>query len=282
MHKEYIIYCDESIEKGKFYSDFYGGVLVSSDDLDFLTNSLESKKLDLNLKNEIKWTRVTANYLEKYKALMDVFFEFVHQGKIKGRVMFRQEAFQAQNLTDYSKQHGYFLLYYQFVKHAFGLAYSNKTTKPIFLRVFFDELPDSKEKSELFKNNIYALQSLQLFVSANLKIRKNDIGEVNSKDHVLLQCLDVVLGAIAFRLNDLHKAKSPETGKRGKRTVAKEELYKHILNKIRICYKNFNIGVSTGDRGDIQNRWKDPYRHWNFKPRDHKVDDTRFKQKSPT
>lgn len=32
--KEYIIYCDESIEKGKYYSDFYGGVLIGSTHLD--------------------------------------------------------------------------------------------------------------------------------------------------------------------------------------------------------------------------------------------------------
>lgn len=277
MQKEYIIYCDESIEKGKFYSDFYGGILLSSDDLDFLRLALEARKVELNLNKEVKWVRVTSNYLDKYKALMDLFFEFILQGKIKVRIMFRQEAFQAQNLTDYNKEHSYFLLYYQFIKHAFGLGYSNKTPRPVYLRIFFDELPDRKEKAELFKNNIYALQSLQPFAAANLRIRRNDIGEIDSKEHVLLQCLDIVLGAMAFRLNDMHKEKSPETGKRGKRTIAKEELYRHILAKIKLAYKNFNIGISTGYRGDIENRWKDNYRHWNFKPRDHKVDGTRFK-----
>ena len=39
-----------------------------------------------------------------------------------------------------------------------------------------------------------------------------------------MQCLDIVLGAMAFRLNDMHKEKRPDTNRRGKRTIAKEKL----------------------------------------------------------
>lgn len=277
MAKEYVIYCDESIEKGKYFSDFYGGVLISSDDLDTIRTVLENRKLGLNLNNEVKWGRVTQNYLDKYKALMDTFFEFVQQNKIKVRIMFRQNAMAPQNLSDYNRQHSYFLLYYQFIKHAFGLTFSNPTSGPIYIRTFFDELPDSRAKAELFKNHIYALQSLPVFTSANLRIRRRDIGEVDSKDHVLLQCLDIVLGSMAFRLNDLHKAKVPGTKRRGKRTIAKENLYKHILSYVRNIYPNFNIGVSTGTGGVLLKRWEHPYRHWKFIPREFRIDESKFK-----
>lgn len=132
--------------------------------------------------------------------------------------MFRQSAIQAINLTQDQVKSGYFLLYYQFIKHAFGLQFCNETKNEIYIRLYFDELPDSKEKAELFKNQIYAIQSLQMFGDANIKIRRNDVQDVNSKNHIILQCLDVVLGAMAFRLNDQHK-EIPA----GKKDVVKEQ-----------------------------------------------------------
>lgn len=280
MAKEYLIYCDESVEKGTYYSDFYGGVLIASDDLYKVTQALEKCKNDLNFHNEVKWVKVTENYLEKYKALIDVFFDFIQAGRIKLRIMFRQSAISAANLSDYNRQHGYFLLYYQFIKHAFGLRYAKgEPSKPIFFRIFFDELPDSHVKSELFKNHIWAIQSLSIFAETNIRIRRRDIGEVDSKDHDLLQCLDIVLGAMAFRLNNQHKAVVAETGKRGKRTIAKEKLYKHIHSRITQFYPNFNIGKTTGKANGWIDIWEHPYRHWSFVPRDFTVDEAKFKKR---
>ena len=51
---EYIIYCDESVTDGKYYSDFFGGVLVRSVDFDEIKDTLKAKKEELNLLNEIK------------------------------------------------------------------------------------------------------------------------------------------------------------------------------------------------------------------------------------
>lgn len=62
----YILYCDESSDKGIKYSDFFGGCMIDSKDQYELTRALEKKKEDLNLKAEIKWTKVTENYLNKY------------------------------------------------------------------------------------------------------------------------------------------------------------------------------------------------------------------------
>ncbi len=33
----YIIYCDESVKKGKYFSNFYGGAIINSNDLDSIT-----------------------------------------------------------------------------------------------------------------------------------------------------------------------------------------------------------------------------------------------------
>lgn len=89
---EYLIYCDESVSVGEFYSNFYGGVLVKNKDFDKVNKALEDKKAGLNLFGEIKWTKVTAPYLDKYKQMMDLFFQFVGQHKLKMRVMFHGRA----------------------------------------------------------------------------------------------------------------------------------------------------------------------------------------------
>lgn len=272
---EYIIYCDESVKNGKYFSDFYGGALVRSIDYINLVKSLNEKKLALNLHKEIKWSKVTSNYLEKYKEMMNLFFSFVEEDKIKIRIMFRQSAIVPLNLTREQRDTGFHLLYYQFIKHAFGLKYSN-SGEEVYLRLYFDKLPDTKLKNEFFLNHIFALQSQTSFKEARLKIRRDDIVEISSHDHVILQCMDIVLGSIAFRLNDLHKEKPAGEKQRGKRTIAKEKLYKHIYRNISRIYPSFNIG-STTSKFPREKIWTLPYRHWKFTPKEFTIDESKYK-----
>lgn len=56
---EYILYCDESEDKGPKYSDFFGGCMVSAKDAPLVIDALNKKKRELALLGEIKWTKVT-------------------------------------------------------------------------------------------------------------------------------------------------------------------------------------------------------------------------------
>jgi hypothetical protein len=183
---EYQIYCDESISDGKFFSDFYGGALINSKDLNPVIMALNQKKEELNFNGEIKWTKVSGNYLEKYKEIITLFFSFINQNKIKLRIMFRQNAQVPINLTKEHRENGFQLLYYQFIKHAFGLQYAGRDEET-YIRLYFDRLPLNKLKKETFLNNIFALQSLTGFESAQIKIRRDSIVEIDSHDHVILQ-----------------------------------------------------------------------------------------------
>ncbi len=78
--------------------------------------------------------------------------------------------------------------------------------------------------------------------------------------------LSVVLGAMNFKLNGFNKIKPEGSRTRGKRTIAKEKLYKHIHGKICEIHPTFNIGVSTGSRGYENPHWNSPYEHWLFVP----------------
>ena len=132
----YILYCDESSEKGKKYSDFFGGCIIDSKDQFELTQALEHKKSELNLKAEIKWTKVTENYLDKYIEMIDLFFEFIKSGKIKVRIMFQRTGTRKETYGDNTVDDKYFKLYYQFIKHSFGLKTIPEECTPAKLKSF--------------------------------------------------------------------------------------------------------------------------------------------------
>jgi len=275
---EFVIYTDESDKEGKYFSNFYGGVLVRSVHLASVLERLAEAKAAQNLHGEIKWTKVTDNYLTKYYAMMDCFFQIVASDQAKVRIMFTNNSFVPQGLTSEQRQSEYHRLYYQFIKHAFGLQlcdFEHPGTKRV--RLNLDQMPTSSEETAQFKSFVVSLRRNPAMRRANIHFDAQQIAEVSSHDHDLLQCLDVVLGSIAFRLNNKHKAIPSGQRQRGKKTVAKEKLYKYILAKIREIYPNFNIGETTGTQGDIANRWRHPYRHWKLIPKNHERDFSKTK-----
>lgn len=269
--REIYLFCDESVDKGRHFSNFYGGILIDGRDYPAIAAALDAAKLKLNLFKEVKWTKVTEAYLGKYIALIDTFFDLVEAGKIKVRIMFTQNTVRALGLTADHVDNKYFILYYQFIKHAFGLAQNDLPERPVAARIYLDRMPDKIEKVIRFRAYLASLAEQNAFRRSGIKIAVEDVAEVDSAHHAALQCLDIVLGAIQFRLNDQHLEKPAGSRVRGKRTRAKEELYKHINRRIRRTRSGFNIGVTTADDGDPANRWRQPYRHWVFVPSKHEV-----------
>ena len=282
-NRQYLIFCDESDKQGKFYSNFYGGVIVSARDYNHVTNRLNAKKLELGFFGEVKWSKMSAGaYLEKYQALMSAFFDEVRAGRVKVRIMFRQNAQAANRLSPQQQDNGYFLLYYQFIKHAFGLLHlppCGPNERGFKLRLYFDEFPETREKIQNFRGFLLGLPNNARLREAKISIAPEDIAEVNSRDHVLLQCLDIVLGAMSFRLNDKHRELAPTKKRRGRKTVAKEKLYRFIRAEICTIRPNFNCGSSTGMDSGLISSWDDPYRHWSFKPKDAEIATELFKSK---
>lgn len=259
--RQLFLFCDESDKKGRFFSNFFGGVLVGASQHARITKMLADEKARLRLEHEVKWSRTTEPYLGKYREFVSAFFREIRAGHIKARVMFTQNSHTIDSVHT-EHEDGFFKLYYQLIKHAFGLRFLPPRAEAVSLQLFFDMLPDTREKVARFKGFIHALQLSSEFRRVPIRIAERDIQEVDSKKHPILQALDVVLGAMSFRLNDKHLELNPETGKRGNRTKAKEALYKHILSEIRSLRPGFNPGISTGKSGDFESLWKHPYRHW--------------------
>lgn len=274
MAREIIIYCDESDSSGKHFANFYGGALLESAHLTEVIQRLNQTKAELNLLGEVKWQKITENYAQKYMDFVSEAFALIGESKLKIRIMFTQNYFSAHRLTAEQRENGFFLLYYQFVKHAFGLKFAGVPHAKTGVRIYFDKLPDTAEKCEAFKGYVTGLNHNTDFRRAQITIHKDQLTEIDSKEHVVLQALDVILGAMQFRLNDKHREKPEGSRTRGKRTIAKEKVYKHVNAHIRDLYggKQFNIGISTGmpEKG-WEHLWLDPYRHWLFKPKNAEV-----------
>lgn len=266
--RQLVIYCDESDISGKHFGNFYGGLLVEATRQPDVEARLKARCADLRLNDEVKWQKISTAYADKYIALMDELFDIVADGDIKLRIMFTQNFYAPRRLSREQGEDGFFILYYQFIKHAFGLRHAGIAGQRTSVRLLFDELPDTLEKRARFKAYLAALDRSPGFRHAGIDLDARDIAEVDSKRHVLLQCVDVVLGAMQFRLNDKHKDKPAGQRVRGKRTIAKERVYKHILRRIQTLYPRFNIGRPTSTRNDMANLWRDPYRHWLFVPKD--------------
>lgn len=277
MASDIYIFSDESEKEGTYFANFYAGALVVGSDLAEIEAVLNARKRDLHLDHEIKWQRVTANYLSKYIEMVDAFFDLVEAGKIKVRVMFTHRHMTPPPLSSYHRVNSYWFLYYQFIKHAFGLAHAPLESRPRHLRLCLDVLPDSGESRRVFKE---ILLGLNRSFGGRFRLLAEHITEVNSHEHVVMQCLDVVLGAMQFRLNDKHLEKPKGATRRGKRTIAKEKLYKHINARIQRAHGSmFNIGVSTGQPNGAADRWAQPYRHWVFETTGSTRDPSRVKRR---
>lgn len=265
--KHYIIYADESDKKGRYFSNFFGGVLLEAAERERISSELDAIKVRLGLTHELKWQNVDASNVDRYIEFIRSYFTYVASSRIKVRIMFTQNMRVPTRLEQRHHEDQYFLLYYQFIKHAFGLKHADHNPyQAVFVAILPDKIPDTAEKIDRFKDYLCRIPGSAFMRGANLYIPRSSIGDVDSKQHVVLQGLDIILGSMCSKLNEKLKDIPPGKRRRGKRTVAKERLYKEINKEIRKIYPNFNVGTNTGCHYGPSDRWTHPYRHWLFTP----------------
>ncbi len=279
MKNRVIIYCDESSTKETYFSNFYGAALLEAKNREFAHDRLQIVVDKLGLKNEIKWVKTDPSVVDRYIQFIDEYFDLIEEGVIKYRVLFTHNYLKPDPSADYDFSNTYFILYYYFLRYAFGLEYNDLPYEKTAVTVLLDEVPHSEKKFNTFKDYLCRLNSWNKFLAREITFSPEEITNVDSKKHIILQGLDIILGSINFRLNDKHKIIPVGQKRRGKKTIAKEKLFKHISKRIRNIYPHFNIGISTGLQGNIENRWAHQYRHWNFKPAKAVVDSSKSKKK---
>jgi len=262
--KEFILYCDEGEKKGKKFSNFYGGLLVHSGKIEEINSRLNEAKKKLFVNDgELKGTKITDNYADKYSDFLKEVFTMMREDLFKIRIMFTDNRKPAPIILKPKEDLVYFKLYYQFIKHAFGFRYIEPHENQILLRIFLDKLPDQSDRKNEFKAYLQRLLDTKIFTESALRIESEHIAEICSKKHILAQALDIVLHLIEFRLNEKNLVKEGEI-RRSKRCRSKIKVYKYMISQIQTLQPNFNIGITTGKKGDIKNYWNDSYRHWIF------------------
>lgn len=279
MPERLIVFCDESVVKGPFYSHFYGGALVRAEDREDLEREIKAKKAELNLSGEVKWTKITENYADKYVQLVDFIFDLIDSGRLKIRIMFTQNMHVPPEFDDEKIDNQYFLLYYQFLKHAFGLRYwrQGDNFETAEVSVYIDDPPQTGKKFSGFADYIASLSANPIFSQGGVSFPRSEIAKINSHNHSILQAVDIILGGIQSRLNEVHTKVVPPARRRSKRARAKEKVYKRIQQRIWCLYPNFNVGISTG-HVNVSDRWLHPYRHWNLRAHGSTIDRSRGKK----
>ncbi len=280
IEKEYIVFCDESDKEGKFFSDFYGGLIVSASHLERINAQLNELKQDLKIFDEIKWQKVSKFNLERYKVFIRRLFEEIEQGNIKIRIMFTHKAVVPINDSEQFRRNRYYKLYYQFIKHGLRLSSIPYEGAPINIRLYLDEFTyGTNPQIEEFRNFIHRLELDEIFQDENFNskicIKKENIAFVESKRHILLQSLDLILGSIPFKLNNKDKYRIAGQRAIPNRTKARIELFQEISRLIRKQQPNFNIGISTSIYGKTKEEiFNCPHAHWLFEPKDSVYDPT--------
>lgn len=252
--EKYILVADESTKKGKYFSYFYGGAILLERDYELFNNVLNNLKSKLNL-GEMKRTKITEKNCGDYILILRMFFTLVKSGDIKVRIMFSpnnelMEIPKKENLT-YTK------FYFAFIFNAFSLFYANKNIK---LRLIFDDLPETKSQCNTFKNCIIAkVKSNKRANTNHVYIDKEQIEEVNSEKHPILQCIDVIVGIIDYYLN------TPKNElKTSNRAKARYEIWKFISSQIESINPNFIITETTQPIYSHKG-WLDRYKHFVYK-----------------
>ncbi len=248
-----IIVCDESVQKGvRNYSYFYGGALVEEEEYQYISSLLNLTKASVGL-HEMKRTKITEKNYQDYIFVLQLFFTFVKSGKVKMRVMFSPN--NQLLVLPKSENSSYFKFYYTFIRNAFSLFYTNFNIR---LRLLFDELPDSTVENDRFKTALRRHMGRPNKFGNIVYTKKRFIEEVDSKNHPILQCVDVVTGVIESELN-------MESGvEMSKRLKAKLKVFEFISNQIQDIHENF-VMTETTYPIFAQKGFNDPYKHFVYK-----------------
>lgn len=254
------------------YHYFFGGIFGLENDLDRLDVALRKIIQKYGVKTEIKWSKVSPNYMDCYKEMIDCVVGFILNHNVKYRQMFKDRSYHYENIDNLSELDIQFKLYYQFLKHAFGFQYlpilPNAEKHEILLRL--DGHSSQKHKDELNKFIVYLPR---LLGRSDVEIK---VTYIDSSKFLRLQVCDLLMGAAGYKGNKIDKRRP--NGQKGmtKNQKLKLELANYIYNKLRYIdnidrgSKAFSWFETTGIDGDKKNYFIHKMRIWKFIPKSYR------------
>jgi len=261
------------------YWCFYGGAFGLESDIDRLETALRLVRTVRGFAGEVKWANLSAENVSYYNDLLDIFFDHLVNHDLHYRQFFisrehvavpDHEGAAADTLLDVQ-----FKLYYQFLKHSFGLQHLPAATaaEPHQVLLRLDEHSSSKHKTRL-KNFVEGLHGHLTPTRDDLSIR---VTYVQSQSLMRLQLCDLLMGAAGSYGNRKHEFRA--LGQRGMKPM--QRLRFELATRI---YKDLR-GISCSERGTGAFNWfestgrsspsanlTDKVRIWKFLPTRYQLD----------
>jgi hypothetical protein len=276
--RSFVVYADESNthDRSLAHRQFYGGCLVPAEDRDAVARQLGSLAHRLGLLGELKWRKVRPENADRVLQVMNAFFDLIEGRRMKLRVMWLPRSMDDVLRDPRYADYGYYLLYYFFIVSGFALSRHGEAFE-VLVEFFPDTLPDEPEKKQRFVDFLTeAHRSPRYGGRAPFKIVR--VADVDSKKHVLLQCCDVVIGALGFLMNARGEESGVEPLMEG--TRIRERFAHHIVERIARVHRTqvakapaYSLTRSTWPgstaSGELLavNHWRFPYRQWCFASR---------------
>lgn len=226
---KYNIYCDESchLEKDKQRYMILGAIACEKSQ----RNRIRKDILDIKQKHgvgnyvEIKWNKVSNSKLDYYKELIDYFFE-------NDNLYFRSLIADKTKLNHkkYMQTHDdwYYKMYYQLLVNV---------VRPKVENYIYLDKKDSKSARKVATLKEY----LGLKLADNDFEQLKNVQNIDSKESVIIQLVDLFIGAIGYINNGRYKEENAST--------AKSELMLYISKKSKysltkstvLSEKKFNL-----------------------------------------
>ncbi|MCI9434527.1 MAG: DUF3800 domain-containing protein [Bacilli bacterium] len=233
------IYCDECrqdllvnksvINKNNRFT-VLGGIWIDGNVREDFKSNISNLRKKYHIYGEIKWKKVSNNKLEFYKEIIKIFFEFTN---ISFRaVVIDSEVFDIYKYHNNSGELGFYKCYYQLLKE--WIFRDNE------YNIFLDY---RKDKSRRRVNDLKKCINNYL----NNDAVKN-IQFINSKESILLQLEDVIMGCIGYKYNYGYKGKS-----KAKNTIIEEIEKYFIIKETSSSKKKFNIFKINLRKSDNKN-----------------------------
>jgi len=277
----YDLYADEgwthSSPPLRRYWCFYGGVFGPEAALDRLDTALLAVIRRFGLRGEVKWSNLSEQNVECYISLVDTFFDVLRKEDIRYRQMFLDRSFvwlPQHGATPVSELESQFKLYYQFLKHAFGLRYLpvDRAEGAIRINLHLDNHSNQDLKSRLID---FVANLPRLLGREDIQI---NVTFMESSKSRRLQICDLLMGAAGSHGNQMQKQR--RGGRRGmsNKQRVRDRVCRHIYNHLRKLDSDtrntraFNWFETTGHDGSKANRYHHKARVWKFIPARHRKD----------
>jgi hypothetical protein len=258
------------------YWCFFGGIFGAEADLWRLEVALQKIIHEKRHRIEIKWSNVSPVTVPIYELLIDEFFEHLRTREIRYRQIFLDRKYvyvpekSGNRLSDLDVQ---YRVYYQFLKHHFGLQYlprAEGTFDTVFFRL---DRHSSQQHTEELKAFAEKLPSFLGRTDLDFQV-----SFVDSKKHLRLQICDVLMGAAGSYGNKMHLQRQP--GQRGKteKQKCREAIAKRIYEQLKSIdaaqrgTKAFNWFESTGMDSSPESKLNHKIRIWKFVPSRYQID----------